>query len=760
MTIPEDVERLLATLLQLGVNEALVAKAQEILGHKAEDLGEWNELAVALRKREEYDAALATYDAAIRRFPDSHVLWSNRGFVLLVWELYEEALKSFIKALEIKPNYVYALAFKAAAYERLHEFAKAAATYREVLGLEPSHAKAWNSLGVCLRELGNEEEAIQCYEKSIESDSDFTDPLFNLAALYSSRREYAKALPYVSRLLEINPDDYRAQKLRAEILEEPEMPRGIGVRNRYEKRIDPTSLDPRRSGPRNNLYRPDGSRRSDAEVVSEQGKIGLRLALLDDAIHRRAEAGEISVHYPLRMFLSYKWGSPEENEWVATLAGKLAERGWDVVFDRYRDETVDRSVEEFVSRIATCRVFLAVATHQYVAHAINPSQKPTWVFDEYQAAIIDETAFYCIALAPEGRLLVPEERDKVFRASYTVEPTLSGVPPIIFEGGRPRFDVPAIIMQDTRSPRFDEIHAIPADEDLDAFLNRHVKYDGPILGESERPRIVKVLENLHSNGHDLGAAVDRLRALLAQYPFVFEAWRMLVLKLAEAGRLSEAVDALEDGIRNVHPWGGRLTLERERVDVLNQLGRPVDAVQAALQILKTRPRDWVGHFYVGNRLDDCDELWGARNHLLIACNEEHAGADTFNTLGVVYLGLGFVLRARQCFEAALQRDATLERAKRNLAHTWEAEPPHDFANSLKVDGPGTGCTVCPAMYPMTKDLPVLCAACGGRRPVGGMCPYCAHDGYVPWSDELADVASVICPTCRLGSLVKKEQFSL
>ncbi len=267
-----------------------------------------------------------------------------------------------------------------------------------------------------------------------------------------------------------------------------------------------------------------------------------------------------------------------------------------------------------------------------------------------------------------------------------------------------------------------------------------------------------MLEDLHSNGHDVDAAVDRLRALLAQYPFLFDAWRMLTLELTAAGKRSEAVGALEDGIRNVHFWDGRLVLERERVDILNQLGRPVDAVQAALQILKARPRDWVSHFYIGNRLDDCNGLWGARNHLLIACNEEHARAEAFNTLGVVYLGLGFTLRASQCFEAALQRDATLERAKRNLARTWEARPPHAFANTLHVDGPGTGCTVCSAMYPTTKDLPVLCAACGGRRAVGGKCPYCAHDGYVPWSDQLAGLASVICPTCRVGSLVKKTQF--
>jgi tetratricopeptide (TPR) repeat protein len=762
MTIPEDLERLFATLLELGVNEALVAKAQEILSHKAEDIGEWNELAVALRKREEYHAAVVTYDAAIRRFPDSHLLWSNRGYVLLVWELYDEALKSFSKALDIRPDYVHALAFKATVCEHLHDFVRAASIYREVLGLEPNHAKAWNSLGVCLRELGNEEEAIRCYGKSIESDADFTDPLFNLAALYRSRREYAKALPYISRLLEINPDDPGAKELHAKILGEPETVEHIGVRDRYEKRIDPTSLDRRRFGPRNKLYRPDGSRRPDAELVSKEGKIGLRLALLDDAIHCRAENGEISMHYPLRLFLSYKWDGPAENEWVATLAGKLAERGWDVVFDRYRDETADRTVEEFISRIVTCHVFLAVATPQYVAHAINPSENPTWVFDEYQAAIIDETTFHCIALVPEGSLAsdgslpVPKKKDTVVRTSCTMEPTLSGVPPIIFEGDSPRFDVPEIYIQNTRSPRFDEIHVIPPDKDLDEFLDRHVKYDGPILGESEKRRIVRLLEDLQSKDHDLEATVDRLRALLARYPFVFDAWRMLVLKLVEGKRLSEAIDALDDGIRHVHPRNGRLALERERVGVLNQLGRPIDAVQAALQVLKTRPRDWVGHFYVGNRLDDCDELWGARNHLLMACNEEHAGAEAFNTLGVVYLRLGFVLRARQCFEVALQREATLERAKRNLARTWEGAPPHNFANRLQVKGPGTGCTVCPAMYPMTKDLPVLCAACGGRRPVGGKCPYCV----VPWSDELADVASVICPTCHIGSLVKKAQVRL
>jgi hypothetical protein len=82
------------------------------------------------------------------------------------------------------------------------------------------------------------------------------------------------------------------------------------------------------------------------------------------------------------------------------------------------------------------------------------------------------------------------------------------------------------------------------------------------LGETSQ--IIKVLEELRSGCRDVDVAVYRLRTLLGQYPFVFSARWMLYLKLTDAGRLPEALDALERAITNVHPWDGRLLLERER----------------------------------------------------------------------------------------------------------------------------------------------------------------------------------------------------
>jgi len=125
-----------------------VAKADEILSAKASDIGEWIELAVALLKRGDFHAALETYDTAMQRFPESHMLWCNRGVVLLYWERYDEALEHFAEALRIKPNYIFALANMASTYECTHEFGKAAEAFQRLVELEPESAKAWNSLGL------------------------------------------------------------------------------------------------------------------------------------------------------------------------------------------------------------------------------------------------------------------------------------------------------------------------------------------------------------------------------------------------------------------------------------------------------------------------------------------------------------------------------------------------------------------------------------------------------------------------------------
>lgn len=131
----------------------------------------------------------------------------------------------------------------------------------DIVEFEPGHAKGWNSLGNCQLQIGDTEQARKSLEKAAAADPEFKDPLFNLAAILSNKRKYSEAVPWINRLLEIDPDDTIAAELREEILREPENPRYFGVREIYEeKQIFRLT---RREGSIPNFPRPE-----DIELVS------------------------------------------------------------------------------------------------------------------------------------------------------------------------------------------------------------------------------------------------------------------------------------------------------------------------------------------------------------------------------------------------------------------------------------------------------------------------------------------------------------
>jgi hypothetical protein len=273
---------------------------------------------------------------------------------------------------------------------------------------------------------------------------------------------------------------------------------------------------------RENLYRADGSRRPDAEVLKESGNIGLRLALLDDAMHRRAASTDPDLQYPPRLFLSYKWGNEVENAWVAQLAQRLVKHGWDVVFDRFRDETADRSVEEFVSRLVSCRVFVAVLSPAFNASAIE-AKRASWAFDEMQSAIMARSRLRLVGIVPPTGL-----------AGGAVEPTPA---PIVMP---PKPDELAIVIGPMETPRFDEVHEVRDTDDLERFLDRTLTYNGPNLDETERAWVVERLS--HANDE------ASLREILDRHPFVTGAWRRLIVMLRDRGDIRTALETAKQAL--------------------------------------------------------------------------------------------------------------------------------------------------------------------------------------------------------------------
>jgi Flp pilus assembly protein TadD len=483
---------------------------------------------------------------------------------------------------------------------------------------------------------------------------------------------------------------------------------------------------------RANLYRIDGSRRPDAEVLAESGNIGLRLALLDDAMHFRASSAEADLLYPPALFLSYKWGSVVEDAWVRDLAERLTRRGWDVVFDRQRDETVDRTVEAFVSRLVKCRVFVAVLSPAYVASAFAAS-RPTWVFDEMQCALVARDRMRLIGIVPPKELTT---------AAVAAPLTTVEVP-----------QIPAIVVQPMPKAEFHELHEVRYGDDLERFLDASLTYAGPRLDDADRAWVVERLSRANDEAS--------LRQILERHPFVSGAWRRLVVLLRDRGPLQSALEAVQRALEMVQEPAERLPFLHEQIELLKRNGDRVGAAQAATQLIDQRPRDWVAHFHLGDLLDDANDSWPARSHLLLACRGGDSQAAAHNTLGVVYMGLGLLARASETLEHALRIDPTLAMARSNLDKARAVLAASHEPGAIEVEGPLPGCSGCDAIFVPRADRPFICAACGAsKRASTSPCELCGTDGVAPILTIGGNYMPVRCPICRTGTVTSKDRARL
>ncbi|MEH2411539.1 tetratricopeptide repeat protein, partial [Nostoc sp.] len=111
------------------------------------------ELGRLLSTANEYEAALTSYDQALKFKPDYHEAWNNRGIALHDLERNEEAIASYDQALKFKPDYHLAWNNRGYALHDLERNKEAIASYDQALKFKPDYHLAWNNRGYALHDL-------------------------------------------------------------------------------------------------------------------------------------------------------------------------------------------------------------------------------------------------------------------------------------------------------------------------------------------------------------------------------------------------------------------------------------------------------------------------------------------------------------------------------------------------------------------------------------------------------------------------------
>jgi len=158
---------------------------------------------MGMRRTEE---AVASFRKALEIKPDSAATLMNLGIALNALGSYQEAAASFRKTLEINPEFPEARGHFGNVLSNLGQYEEAVANYQRVVALKPDDADTQNNLGVALNSLGKHEEAVASFRRALALEPDHAHIYNNLGVALNSLGKHEEAVDGFRKAAVLKPD--------------------------------------------------------------------------------------------------------------------------------------------------------------------------------------------------------------------------------------------------------------------------------------------------------------------------------------------------------------------------------------------------------------------------------------------------------------------------------------------------------------------------------------------------------------------------
>jgi predicted TPR repeat methyltransferase len=167
-----------------------------------------NNLAGVLSKLNHPDQAINLYRLAIQLRPDYVDAHFNLGLALisrLNGDDLDEAVEEFSAAIKLNPQFVEAYNQQALLFFMKNQVDKAIANYETALKIDAQNFVAKTCLGALLAQREQFALALPLLEDALALEPKHRETLQNLASIHIRQKNFAKALEYCLRLLEVAP---------------------------------------------------------------------------------------------------------------------------------------------------------------------------------------------------------------------------------------------------------------------------------------------------------------------------------------------------------------------------------------------------------------------------------------------------------------------------------------------------------------------------------------------------------------------------
>lgn len=132
---------------------------------------------------------------------------------------FEKAIENINKSIELKNDFEISYFYRAASYQALENWDEAMLDYTKAIQLNDKMTDAYyNRARIILsrKDIENPkvENAVKDLEIALKLDDKFIDALYAMAAAKKKLGEYGKALEFLEKLLEIEPEAIHAKALK------------------------------------------------------------------------------------------------------------------------------------------------------------------------------------------------------------------------------------------------------------------------------------------------------------------------------------------------------------------------------------------------------------------------------------------------------------------------------------------------------------------------------------------------------------------
>ncbi|MBD0346206.1 MAG: tetratricopeptide repeat protein [Coleofasciculus sp. Co-bin14] len=208
--------KILISIGVIGVGvAATILIVNVIKSTNATDLYKRGQTLIELKR---YKEALDTYNRAVELKPEYAEAWQGKGNSLLELNQYKDALNAYDKAIQIQPDYLKAWMGRSKALDRLQRYEEAINSLDTLLKIQPNHLEAWSDRGNVQIKLQQYSEAIASFDKAVRIKPDYSPAWYKRGLALHNLRQYEEAVKSYDKAVEHKPDSSEAWYQRGNAL--------------------------------------------------------------------------------------------------------------------------------------------------------------------------------------------------------------------------------------------------------------------------------------------------------------------------------------------------------------------------------------------------------------------------------------------------------------------------------------------------------------------------------------------------------------